>query len=99
MSTSKYVGDAEIVACVRAAEEMLSKLQLSDGERKWAKERATLVFHDVSEALLSSEKPFTELRVLSVPAAIAYALVLARDWADATSKMHEAMKRDKQGSA
>jgi hypothetical protein len=66
---------------VRQADELLSKLALTDQERVWAKQPAKAAFKGVSDALLDNGQALGELRAAAVPAALAYALMIAKDWA------------------
>ena len=84
---AEHVSDEHIAASVRDAENLIAKLQLTEAERAWAKEQAKAAMKNVTDALLDSGKAFAKLRVVAAPAAIAYALVLVKDWANASEKL------------
>jgi hypothetical protein len=84
---SEHVSDETIGASVRDAERILAQLQLTPQESAWAKAQAKTVMHSVTEELLNSGKPLDELRPVAAAAAIAFALVMTRDWAREVSKL------------
>ncbi len=86
---TEHVSDAQIAASVRDAENLLAKLQLNERERTWAKEHARIAMKNVTDALLDNGAAFAEMRVITAPAALAYALVLARDWAEEAEQLRQ----------
>ena len=84
---TNHITDEQIAASWKHAEELLAKLDLSDVEREWARQQSKKVFHDVTEAFLTSGMEFSDLRAIVAPAAMAFALSLARDWADTVTDM------------
>ena len=78
--TKANVSDEQIAASVEQAELLLNSLRLTDEERIWAKKEATAIFKSVTDSLLDSGRSFDALRAVCAPAAIAYALCIARDW-------------------
>jgi hypothetical protein len=85
--TRDVVPDEQIAASVKQAELLLSSLNLTEEERIWAKKQATVIFKTLTDALLDSGKAFKSLRGVCAPAAVAYALSIARDWSAGSDRL------------
>jgi hypothetical protein len=75
-------GDERIEAVRKQAEEMIGQLALNPDEDAFAREQSKLVFDGLTEAYLAKGDGFFDrTRALTVAAALAFALILADDWA------------------
>lgn len=88
---SNHVTDALIAESVRQAEQLLKDLHLDEDEHAWAKAEGTKVFREITDRIFDNDK-LLEIRAVCVPAALAFALSMAKDWAAQSDKLRDEMQ-------
>lgn len=78
---SDHFSEEEIAAIRQQAEDLLSKLNLTDEEREWSDKQAKLIHDNVTDAHFSiGGEAYDRIRPIAAAAAVAYALITIQAW-------------------